>query len=78
MEAFEPCMKNPLNKNAMKRRPLFKVGKFTREERFHYLALDLVKDPLPADADEEIDLLFLSLSRAEEMIKTGEIAIPKH
>lgn len=50
---------------------------FCTEYLHLFVALDLVLDPLPADADEGIDLLFLSLDRAEKMIGSGEICDAK-
>ncbi len=42
-----------------------------------FLALDLKPDPLPGDDDEGIDLLFVSLKQAEEMIASNEICDSK-
>ncbi len=42
-----------------------------------FVAVDLVTGPLEADEDEAIDLLSLPLSKAEEMIETGEICDAK-
>jgi ADP-ribose pyrophosphatase len=42
-----------------------------------FLALDLEADPLEADDDEAIDLLFFSLEKTMEMIESGEICDAK-
>ena len=50
---------------------------FCTEYLHLFLARDLIPDPLPPDEDEAIDLLFLSLEAAEEMIESGEICDAK-
>lgn len=50
---------------------------FCTEYLHLYLALGLESDPLPADEDEKIDLISLSLEEAEKMIETGEICDAK-
>lgn len=50
---------------------------FCTEYLHLFLALDLKPDPLEADDDEKIDLLFLPLKQAEEMIQSGEICDAK-
>ncbi len=50
---------------------------FCTEYLHLFVALGLTADPLEADEDEAIDLLVLPLSKAEEMIETGEICDAK-
>jgi ADP-ribose pyrophosphatase len=50
---------------------------FCTEYLHLFLALDLIPDPLPADDDEGIDLLLLSLDQVDEMIESGEICDAK-
>lgn len=45
----------------------------SEEIMYLYLAEDLVKDPLPSDDDEEIEVASFSLRQIEQMIKRGEI-----
>jgi ADP-ribose pyrophosphatase len=50
---------------------------FCTEYLHLFIALDLEADPLPADDDEGIDLLFTPLEKAEKMIEKGEICDAK-
>lgn len=50
---------------------------FCTEFIYLFAAFDLIHDPMPADEDEAIDLIPLSLKKAEEMIATGEICDAK-